>query len=38
MIFLFLLEIVERYVRDLKDLIAVWAKLKEVFSKVGFAR
>jgi hypothetical protein len=36
-IFLFLSETAERYVRDLRDPVAVWAKLKEVFSKVGFA-
>jgi hypothetical protein len=37
MIFLFLLKTAERYMRDLRDPVAIWAKLKEVFSKVGFA-
>lgn len=36
-IFLYLSETAERYVRDLRDPVAVWAKLKEVFSTVGFA-
>lgn len=36
-IFLFLSETAERYVRDLRDPVAVWSKLKEVFSKIGFA-
>jgi hypothetical protein len=36
-IFLYLSETAERYVRNLRDPVAVWAKLKEVFSTVGFA-
>lgn len=36
-IFLYLSETAERYVRDIRDPVEVWAKLKEVFSKVGFA-
>lgn len=36
-IFLYLSETAERYVRDVRDPVVVWAKLKEVFSKVGFA-
>lgn len=36
-IFLYLSETAERYVRDLRDPVAVWAKLKEVFSTTGFA-
>lgn len=36
-IFLYLSESAERYVRDLRDPVAIWAKLKEVFSVVGFA-
>lgn len=36
-IFLFLSETAEKYVRDLRDPVAIWAKLKDVFSKVGFA-
>jgi len=36
-IFLYLSETAERYVRDVRDPVALWAKLKEVFSKVGFA-
>ena len=35
-IFLYLSDTAERYVRDLRDPVAVWAKLKEVFSTVGF--
>ncbi len=33
---MFLSETAERYVRDLRDPVAIWAKFKEVFSKVGF--
>jgi hypothetical protein len=36
-IFLYLSETAERYVRDVRDPVALWAKLKDVFSKVGFA-
>jgi hypothetical protein len=36
-IFLYLSETAERYVRDVRDPVALWAKLKEVFFKVGFA-
>ena len=35
-IFLYLLETAERYIRDLRDPIIIWAKLKEVFATVRF--
>ena len=35
-IFLYLSETVERYVRDLRDPVIIWAKLKEVFATIGF--
>ena len=34
--FLYLSEEAERYVRDLRDPVAVWEKLEEVFSTVSF--
>jgi hypothetical protein len=36
-IFLYLLKTIEQYVRNLQDLVIIWAKLKEVFATIKFA-